>query len=84
MKKIMIVDDSKFMRTMIKNILQNEEYVFCEASDGIEALAMYPNEKPDVVLLDITIPFMNGELLLKELRKETQIPIIMVTKWSRQ
>ncbi len=68
MKKILVVDDSKFMRTMIKNILKNNDYEFVEAEDGQVAIDCYLKEKPDIVLMDITMPGMSGLEALKKIR----------------
>lgn len=60
-KKIMIVDDAAFMRMMIKNSLTSNGYTnLIEAADGKEALETYQSEKPDLVIMDITMPNMDG------------------------
>lgn len=82
--RILIVEDDQDLCQELKLLLDNAGYDgmilkdFEHAKEEILALC------PDLVLLDITIPFMNGELLLKELRKETQIPIIMVTSQNNE
>ncbi len=60
-KKILVVDDAAFMRMMIKNSLSGEGYTnIIEAGDGQAALDMYQQESPDLVIMDITMPEMDG------------------------
>ncbi len=58
--KILTVDDAIYMRTMLKNILNGEGYEICEAGDGEAGIAAYEAEQPDLVLMDITMPGMDG------------------------
>jgi two-component system chemotaxis response regulator CheY len=58
--KILTVDDAIYMRTMLKKILEAEGFNTCEAGDGEAGLAAYEAEKPDLVLMDITMPGMDG------------------------
>ena len=68
--KILIVDDAAFMRMMIKDTLKKSGYEsFLEASDGEQAVQMYKAEKPDLVLMDITMPNKNGLDALKEIKE---------------
>ena len=61
MAKIMVVDDAAFMRMMVKNALAQGGYTdVCEAADGSEAVQMYAEQKPQLVLMDITMPNMDG------------------------
>ena len=61
MAKIMLVDDAAFMRMMIKKALTASGYDdFVEAQDGAEAVQKYGEEKPDMVIMDITMPNMDG------------------------
>ena len=69
MGKIMIVDDAAFMRMMVKDTLSKDGYTeICEASDGVQALQMYKEVKPDLVLMDITMPNMDGLEALKAIK----------------
>lgn len=79
MKKIMIVEDEEMIALELKNLLVNDGY-------GVSILKDFNNSKDeilksnsDLVLLDINIPNINGEALLKSLRKESNIPVIMLT-----
>ena len=61
MAKIMICDDAAFMRMMIKDILTKNGYeIAAEAENGAVAVEKYPDAKPDLVLMDITMPDMDG------------------------
>ncbi len=75
--KILIADDSSFMRKVLKDILLKEGYTnFIEAGNGIEALEKYEEEKPDLVLLDIIMPEMDGIEVLKKIGQEAKILVI--------
>ena len=70
-KKILLVDDAAFMRMMIKDILvKNGFTVSGEAQDGLEAIEKYKALQPDLVIMDITMPNMDGLTALKEIKKE--------------
>lgn len=79
MKKILIVEDEKIIRNELKSLLENSGYsVFMlEKFDNVKE--DIKNNKVDLILMDINLPNKNGEILLKEIRKESNIPIIMVT-----
>ena len=68
-KKILIVDDAAFMRMMIKNSLTTNGYNnLIEAGDGLQALESYQTEKPDLVIMDITMPNMDGIQALQAIK----------------
>lgn len=68
-KKIMIVDDAAFMRMMIKNALSGAGYSnLLEAGDGKIAVDMYQSEKPDLMIMDITMPNMDGLQALQAIK----------------
>ena len=68
-KNILICDDAAFMRMMIKDILTKNGYnVVGEAENGVKAIEMYTETKPDLVLMDITMPEMDGIGALKGIR----------------
>jgi len=81
MKKVLIVDDAKFMRLIIKNILEKNNFVIAgEAGDGIEAVNQYKVLKPDIVTMDITMPKMSGiEAVQKITEYDPNALIVMVT-----
>lgn len=75
----MIVEDDKIISQQLQDLLNNAGYEASILKDFSSAKKEILNSRPDLLLLDINIPIINGELLLKELRKDTDIPIIMVT-----
>lgn len=84
MKKIMIVEDDISIRNELKELLDNSGYEGIALDDFKNAKAEIVKSKSDLILLDINLPFMNGELLIKELRKEMDTPIIMVTSKNNE
>ncbi|MBC7319030.1 response regulator [bacterium] len=85
-KRILIVDDAAFMRMMLKNILtQNGYEIAGEASNGLEAVTLYKELKPDLVTMDITMPEMDGITAVKEIKKiDPEAKIIMCSAMGQQ
>lgn len=79
MAKIMVIEDDESISIELKELLQNSGYEVAILQDFNNSLNEIFNIVPDLLLLDINIPYMNGELLLQNLRKESNIPVIMVT-----
>lgn len=75
----MIVEDDENISNGLKELLQNNEYEVTILWDFKNALKEITDSSPDLLLLDINIPYTNGELLLQNLRKTSNIPVIMVT-----
>ncbi|MFO7265667.1 MAG: response regulator [Limnochordales bacterium] len=69
MALVLIVDDAQFMRMRLNKLLTEAGHQVVEAANGREALEQYARHKPDVVLMDITMPEMDGLTALKELKK---------------
>lgn len=68
--RIMLADDAAFMRKMIKDILTKNDYeVIDNPADGLQAVEEYTRSRPDLVLMDITMPNMDGLTALKEIKK---------------
>ena len=78
-KTILIVDDEKTIVDMLVYNLQKEGYNTLEANDGEEAVKIALNEKPDLVLLDIMLPKMDGLAVCKRIRQTLNIPILMIS-----
>ena len=79
MKKILIIEDDESVRGELKELLSNAGYDALILDDYTNMLEDILSIHPDLILLDINIPYMNGELRLKALRKVSNIPVIMVT-----
>ena len=80
--KILSIDDSKAVRMIIQRSFRPYDCIICEASNGEEGLAVAAKEKPDLILLDITMPIMDGVTMLAALRNNPElkeIPVIMLT-----
>lgn len=78
-KKILIVEDDSSMQEELKDLLENASYDALILNDFLHAKEYILKTNPDLVLLDVNIPYLNGELLLKELRKKSSVPVIILT-----
>ncbi len=78
-KTILVVDDKANMRTMVKDYLTEENFRVATAENGQQALYMARQEKPDLILLDIMMPKMDGYEFLRAFRKESNAPVILLT-----
>ena len=78
---ILIVDDESRMRKLIKDFLMQKNYNILEAEDGEKALQIYEEEKEKIklILLDVMMPKLDGWSVLRQIRQESKIPIIMLT-----
>ena len=82
MKKILIVDDSKFARTILVNALKKEGFETIEAENEQEAVDVSKIEKPSIIIMDIVMPVMNGvdaTRIIKNLEETKKIPILILT-----
>ncbi len=77
--KILVVDDDLNICELLKLYLENDGYVVFTANDGQEAVDMFQNKTPDLVLLDIMLPKKDGWQVCREIRKTSSAPIIMLT-----
>ncbi len=85
MAKILVADDSAFARLNCKKVLIKGGHDVVEAADGLEAVALYQSERPDVVFLDITMPGMDGLAALEEILKfDAEARIAMATALGQQ
>jgi len=83
--KILTVDDSKTIRMIVKKAFKAYDCELHEAENGVEGLALAAKEAPDLIVLDITMPVMNGVEMLEKLKSENNlknIPVIMLTAES--
>ena len=83
--KILSVDDSRTIRLIVGRALRPYDCVLCEAANGEEGLAAASREKPNLVLLDVTMPVMDGVTMLTKLKEDPalkEIPVIMLTAES--
>jgi DNA-binding response OmpR family regulator len=79
MTRLLLVDDDPHIRELIRVFLSKEGFEVIEACDGIEALAMLDSSAPDMVILDIMMPNMDGWQVCKELREHYDLPVLMLT-----
>ncbi|MDY6805132.1 MAG: response regulator [Cyanobacteriota bacterium] len=80
MSKVLVVEDSVTQREMISNLLKNSGLTVAVAGDGVEALARLQNTIPDVVVLDIVMPRMNGYEVCRRIKSDAKtknIPVVM-------
>jgi len=85
MARILVVDDAVFMRTRCGKILRDAGHEVFEAGDGAEAIESFGALAPDVVLMDITMPTMDGISALKEIiAKDPGARVIMVSAMGQQ
>ena len=78
-KKILIVEDEANIRELLCLYLEREGYTVIEAENGVEGIKQWKSEKPDMLLLDVMMPVMDGWTVCKEIRAESDVPIIMLT-----
>lgn len=84
MKKILLVEDNQVNRELVRDMLGGEFEVF-EAENGLEALHMLPKTSPDLVLLDIQMPVLDGMSAIKQLRLRPQyasLPVLALTAYA--
>ena len=79
MAKILVVDDDLNICELLKLYLENEGYTVFTANDGQAAVDTFKNKTPDLILLDIMLPKMDGWQVCREVRKTSSVPIIMLT-----
>ncbi len=81
MKKytILIVEDERKIAEAIEAYLKKNEYNTLVAEDGRQALLLFDKENPDMVILDLMLPYVTGEEICKTIRRQSRIPIIMLT-----
>lgn len=78
-RKILVVDDTRNVQVLLNDFLGSQDFEVLTASDGHEALEAVHKHQPDLVLLDIMMPNMDGYQFISHLRRESNIPVIMIT-----
>lgn len=79
MVKVLIVDDNQHITDILKQYASREGYDVMVASDGQAALDAYESYRPDLILLDVMMPIINGFEVCRTIRRTSQVPIIMIT-----
>ena len=79
MARILIIDDEAPIRRVLREILENESYQVDEAANGMEALKLIKDQEFDAVFCDIKMPEMDGIEVLEAIRKESDVPVIMLS-----
>lgn len=79
LEKIMVADDDKNICELLRLYLEKEQYTVVIANDGTEAIAKFNAEAPALILLDVMMPGLDGWQVCREIRKKSNVPIIMIT-----
>ena len=79
LEKIMVADDDQNICELLRLYLEKEQYTVVIANDGNEAIAKFNSENPALILLDIMMPGLDGWQVCREIRKKSNVPIIMIT-----
>jgi CheY-like chemotaxis protein len=82
MKRILVVDDDPATREVVQELLESFDYAVASAGDGVEALELIRREPPDILLLDLRMPRMNGREVLEALRADprgSRIPVVILS-----
>lgn len=86
-QRIMIIDDEKQMRQMIRTFLEKDGYEVIEATDGTHALSLLENHQVHLLIVDVMMPFMDGFSFAKEVKRTSSIPLIFLSakgeEWDR-
>jgi two-component system, chemotaxis family, chemotaxis protein CheY len=76
--KILIVDDSMFMRMVVKNAIKGNNREFIEAKDGAEAIEMHQQHNPDLTFMDILMPGINGIQALRKIKERSAKSVVVM------
>ena len=79
MQKLLVVEDDLDIQELLKNFLQEAGYSIVLANDGVETLSIFSDVQFDLILLDIMLPKIDGFAVCELIRKQSQVPIIMLT-----
>lgn len=85
MAKILVVDDAEFLRVRISKMLVSNGHEVMEAENGLVAVDAYKSARPDAVLMDVTMPEMDGLAALKEIRQiDSHAKVVMLTALGQE
>lgn len=79
MTKILLIDDDPHIRDIVRFALNREGFAVVEAGDGVQGLALAQADSPDLILLDIGMPEMDGTEVCRRLRRDSRVPIIFLS-----
>ena len=79
MQRILLIEDDKGISDMVAEYLLNEGFTVEQAFDGDSALRYFKEDTFDLVLLDIMIPFLDGMQVMKEIRRNSVVPILIIS-----
>jgi len=82
--RVLVVEDDQTLSGVLKYNLSKEGYTVFSAPDGVQALEVARSEKPDIILLDLMLPKLDGLEVCRILRKESSVPILMLTAKSEE
>ncbi|WP_347559753.1 response regulator transcription factor [Clostridium sp. AM58-1XD] len=78
-RKIYIADDEEAIRKLIRSFLVNEGYEVCDFPDGVSLMEAFEKEEPDLVILDVMMPGVDGFQICAEIRQKSTVPILIVS-----
>lgn len=84
MKKILVIEDEKEISELLYVFMEKAGYQVLTADDGIKGVELFEKQRPDLVLLDIMLPEMNGYEVCKRIRESSDVPVIMLTALSSE
>jgi DNA-binding response OmpR family regulator len=85
--KVLLIEDDKFLRTVLEKKLSSEGFELVSAVDGDEALEKIISDKPDIILLDIILPKKSGFLVLENIKKDPEfkkIPVLIISNLGQE
>ena len=84
MKQILLIEDEKEISDLLDTFLTESGYAVLTAADGAEGLRLFEEHRPELVLLDIMLPVMNGYMVCERIREVSDVPVIMLTARSEE
>ncbi len=83
MQKILLVDDDADTRMILQEVLEYSEFQVLTAIDGEESITKVQNENPDIVLMDIAMPKINGLEAIEKIRQFSKVPVLIITAFQK-